>query len=862
MRIKSIHIILMYLIVGIAFPISAWLIHISILAIPYSIESIVYIHTQQPLHFLLDIIPLLAIFLAIKSRKATLDVVAQVEEWKGTTERYQKNIHSLTSFANHIGQGNYETTLPDDMERDLLSETLLNLRDRLSENHQKEAIRSWTMTGKDKISDILRLHTDLEVLSYETLVELIKYIGVIQGAFYLYDEESETLSITASYAYNRKKYLRTRFKLGEGLVGESAIEQLYIYRTEIPDDYAIITSGILGDKKPASLLIMPLVMEEKLQGAIEFASLSEIGEVEISFIQEVSEIIAQTIYNLKINAKTEKLLHESQEMTIELRENEDMLRQNAEEMRVTQEELEKTNISLEDKVREVDESHQRLYSLLENASETIAIYNADKKLTYISPSVKRIFGYSEAEMMEGKDIECLDEKSKPIYTGMLNDLIVQNSKHISIEYSIDRPDGSKIFLEAEGRNLLYDAAIKGLVVNIHDITERKRAEKEEKRRTQMQSLSENSPDIIVRVDLTGQFFYINPSIKHYTGQRPDFYYSKTIDEVGFDDDTIREMKNLLHTVKSFVSKSDVEFQMETLNGKRYFQASGIPEASEDNGIETVLIVMRDITERKKTEMMVLEQNQKITESINYSCRIQTAILPDTKFMQKIYKQSFIYYKPRDVVSGDFPWYFDKGEHRYVAAVDCTGHGVPGAMLSIIAYFLLNDIVGHQHNYTAGEVLGLLHKGVQKTLKQDQSDAFSRDGMDVALIRVDEAKKEIHFSGAHRPLFYFTEGEFVEIKGTKAPIGGIPKAGAAEVVFENHVLNYKDGDSFFIFSDGLPDQFGGPDGRKYLTKRLRTLIQDNAGLPMPQIHSVIKKDYEAWLGDGRQIDDVLLIGIRF
>jgi PAS domain-containing protein len=268
------------------------------------------------------------------------------------------------------------------------------------------------MRGKDQIGEILRMHNDVNLLSYQVLEALIKYIDVVQGVFYIFDDETELLRISASYAYNRKKYLTSELRIGEGLVGQAAIERDIIYRTEIPEYYLTITSGILGEKKPDSLLIVPLFMEDKLQGAFEFASVKKFKPHEIDFVKGIAEIVARTFYNLKITEKTERLLRESQEMTQELKENEEELRQNAEEMRLTQEELEKTNTHLEEKIQEVNQSQKRLYSLLENASELITIYDANKNLTYVSPSVNNILGYTEEDMFAGKDFDRINKKGK------------------------------------------------------------------------------------------------------------------------------------------------------------------------------------------------------------------------------------------------------------------------------------------------------------------------------------------------------------------------------------------------------------------------------------------------------------------
>ena len=151
------------------------------------------------------------------------------------------------------------------------------------------------------------------------MVELIKYINVLQGAFYLYTEEDEKLVNVATYAYNRRKFLKLEFNVGEGLVGQCAFEMATIFRREIPEDYVTISSGILGNKKPTSLLLVPLITDEKLQGVLEFASLDEdIDKLSIRFLEELSDIIARTIFNLKVNTRTEKLLKDAQEMTNEL----------------------------------------------------------------------------------------------------------------------------------------------------------------------------------------------------------------------------------------------------------------------------------------------------------------------------------------------------------------------------------------------------------------------------------------------------------------------------------------------------------------------------------------------------------------
>jgi serine phosphatase RsbU (regulator of sigma subunit) len=212
------------------------------------------------------------------------------------------------------------------------------------------------------------------------------------------------------------------------------------------------------------------------------------------------------------------------------------------------------------------------------------------------------------------------------------------------------------------------------------------------------------------------------------------------------------------------------------------------------------------------------------------------------------------------VSGDFPWFVEMNDAIYIAAVDCTGHGVPGALLSLIGYFLLNDIVRSQKISDPGVILDILDEGVTTTLRQDEDDSRTKDGMDIALCRIDKKTNEVQFAGAHRPLYIVKNGEMEEIKGNKFAIGGgIYKN---QTNFTNHKIEMGLGDSIYFCSDGFPDQFGGPDNRKFGPRRLREMIKEFATVPMQDAYSIFDEAWESWKGDEKQTDDVLLIGIKF
>lgn len=296
-----------------------------------------------------------------------------------------------------------------------------------------------------------------------------------------------------------------------------------------------------------------------------------------------------------------------------------------------------------------------------------------------------------------------------------------------------------------------------------------------------------------------------------------------------------------------------------LDDKFSMQQQNIKELEETNQhLITATWRERELKqELQKTKEIVDNQNKKILDSINYSHRIQSSIIPSKYEMKSVFSDSFILYKPKDIVSGDFPWMYSKGSYTYIAAVDCTGHGVPGAMMSIIGNLLLKDIINVNIDKKPHQILEELHKAVVKTLRQDVDENNASDGMDIALCRIDNSKREVMFSGAHRPLYQLRGKELEEYKGDKLPIGGVQYD--KEITFTNHVVDVKKGDKFFMFSDGFPDQFGGPRGLKYGPKRIRRVIQEHAHFSMDEFDDLFFDEFSGWIGKGRQIDDVLMIG---
>jgi ligand-binding sensor domain-containing protein/serine phosphatase RsbU (regulator of sigma subunit) len=255
-----------------------------------------------------------------------------------------------------------------------------------------------------------------------------------------------------------------------------------------------------------------------------------------------------------------------------------------------------------------------------------------------------------------------------------------------------------------------------------------------------------------------------------------------------------------------------------------------------------------------------EKNRDITSSIQYAQRIQEAILPPLKQIFSHFTDSFILYRPKDIVSGDFYWFGEKNGKKIIAAVDCTGHGVPGAFMSMIGHNLLNQIIVEKGITEPASILNELHRGVQSALKQGSSVVDTSDGMDVSICTVDIEKRELQFSGAYRPLFIINYNDFEKIEGNKFPIGGSQLD--ADRVFTNHTRFLKKGDTIYMFSDGYADQFGGDNGKKFMVKRFNQLLVSIQDQDMAEQGRILEKTIESWRGQYEQVDDILVIGIRF
>jgi serine phosphatase RsbU (regulator of sigma subunit) len=279
-------------------------------------------------------------------------------------------------------------------------------------------------------------------------------------------------------------------------------------------------------------------------------------------------------------------------------------------------------------------------------------------------------------------------------------------------------------------------------------------------------------------------------------------------------------------------------------------------------------VKKILIQDEKTRQLLLnqkkqieEKNQDITDSINYAKRIQDAILPTKEEIKAGINDFFILFKPRDIVSGDFYWYhrFEDGS-QIIAVGDCTGHGIPGALVSVIGSSLLNEIVKQREIKDPGKILDLLDIGVSNGLGSNSKHSDQRDGMDISICYINSDKNHLTFSGAFRPLLLVRGSNMKEFKGDRFPIGGGDLYNKSP--FSNINIEIEAEDKYFMFSDGLPDQFGGPKGKKLMTKKFKQILNKNIELPFIDQCNELEDFMNHWKGEHEQVDDIIVIGFTF
>jgi len=363
-----------------------------------------------------------------------------------------------------------------------------------------------------------------------------------------------------------------------------------------------------------------------------------------------------------------------------------------------------------------------------------------------------------------------------------------------------------------------------------------------------------------------EIIYISPSVKEILGFEPnELLGNKWWKETKKDEQDIFITKQKLDSFNIDADsheKRTYESKVRTKFGKTKCILWNISFDDDEN----IIGIGNDITKRKEYELLLEEKNKQIEESqkeilssLRYSQRIQNAILPGIDRIAESFSDIFVLYKPKDIVSGDFYWSVNTGEFQFIAAIDCTGHGVSGALLSTIGNALLREIVIRDKIYSPSKILEELDLRLLDSLNNNGHNYKIADGMDVALCRIDKKEKIICFSGAYSPLYIVdADNSLKEIKANRFPIGFYSEI---EKQFTEMEYSYNSDEVFYIFSDGYADQFGGEKDKKMNKRRFTELLLSVNDMSFEEKHSFLEYSLNNWKQKTEQTDDILVIGFK-
>lgn len=538
----------------------------------------------------------------------------------------------------------------------------------------------------------------------------------------------------------------------------------------------------------------------------------------------------------------------------------------------------------------LNKSYHKLQALTENISDAIILINEDSLITYSSAAVGRITSHTHEDVVNQNFINFIYEEDLAVSLETFEKAKISPGVSLPFQYRVKHKNSGLVWVEGTVINLINDENIKSFVVNYRDITSRISSEDDLKSSFKIISDYRNAIDesaIVAITDTRGNITHVNKNFCEIS----KYSYAELIGQnhriinSGYHSQTF--FNNLWQTISSGkIWKNEIRNKRK--DGTYYWVDTTIVPFLDENGKPTQYVSIRsDITERKFAEqekqeiyertMSILEDkvldrtkelhninlilkthNQEISDSINYANGIQKAVLPKVDDLPSMFSESFILWMPKDVVSGDFYWGHEDEKYKYVAAVDCTGHGVPGALMSIIANQTLNRVIIKNHHDEPSDILFKLHKSITKSL--NQKDDLVKDGMDIALIRFEKATLKVTFAGAQRPMYYFDGNKMQEIPGNNKGIGGFSNLTEPEI-YTQVTFQTKIGDIIYLNSDGYYSQFGGIKGKKMLKRRYLELLEQNANLPMSIQKEMLNKFFREWQGTEEQVDDVIVVGIK-
>ncbi len=522
----------------------------------------------------------------------------------------------------------------------------------------------------------------------------------------------------------------------------------------------------------------------------------------------------------------------------------------------------------------INKELEKLSIIAQESRNAISIYDTKGNIEWVNIGFTRLYGYTLQLWIQRKNKNIFLADTNKSIRQILNKCLTTKEAQI-YETLITSRSGEEMWVQRTVTPLLnIEHEINKLVFVDSDITEIKRAGQEirkqhEKITLQTQELVHTNKELeklslvasktdnsVVIFDKKGNIEWANEGFERMLQIKLEDFkkeYGSNLYTASLHPDIKGRVNEAVKSKKS-ISYNGLTV---TKKGSRiWIQTLLTPIFDSEGKLSKIVTIDSDITKIKKAEEEITRQKQAITDSILYARRIQQALLPPTDQLNRILPNNFIIYRPKDIVSGDFYYLKEKKNKIVVIAADSTGHGVPGAFMSMLGIAFLNEILA-QEIPPANRILDQLRDKVKISLRQSKKSGSPQDGMDIALAIIDKNNKTIEFAGANNPLLHLHNSRMEQYKGDWMPIGIYVK----EKPFSGKSFQYKTGDRIYLFSDGITDQIGGPKKRKFMQKKLRQILTDTASLSIYEQEEFLTKELDTWKENQKQLDDILFIAIE-
>lgn len=543
--------------------------------------------------------------------------------------------------------------------------------------------------------------------------------------------------------------------------------------------------------------------------------------------------------------------------------------------------LEQQKDEIEQQSAELSSVNKELEKLSIVASETasaVMILDTQGNFIWVNEGFTRMYGFTYQLLLNEMDQNIVNASNHPDIENILKETINQQKTTI-YESSIQTRTGQTKWAQSTLTPIVNNfGEITQLVLIDSDITKIKEAEEKilqqnkkiikqatelEAKNMELEKLSlvaSKTDNSVIIADANGEIEWVNDGFQRMLGV--DFFTFKKRFGSNFFEASLNS--NIYDLVERGVyERRSIIYTEKTVKQtgqEMWIQTTLTPILNDEGELLKLVAIDADVTKIKLAEQEIAKQKEKIMDSIHYAKRIQQALLPPQETIARYVPDHFIYFNPRDVVSGDFYWTNVIGDKFMIAAADCTGHGVPGAFMSMLGISFLNEIT---NKYTpdqldAGSILTQLRAQVKKSLRQEGKEGEAKDGMDIAFCIIDSDLKNMQFAGAHNPLLIIRNDQIIQYKADDMPIGIHYNE---KEFFNTHHIELQPKDKLYIFSDGYPDQFGGKRGRKYMYKRFKQTLVEINRMPMQYQGTELADRFVKWRGRHRQIDDVIVIGMQ-